>query len=104
MTAPSPGQDVTVLLAELEAAREKALPGEWTEADVHAANRDDAALIVAAVNSLPALTAALRAALDLADEYEELAGHAYDRPDWRARLVADRIRAAIATALGDPDR
>lgn len=74
--------DVLALLDQLDQAREKATPGPWTSdeyglisgpdapADVDhwiasGIAPDDQAAIVAAVNALPALTAALRAALDL---------------------------------------
>ena len=67
----------------------------------------DAALIVAAVNALPALTAAVRAAADLADELD---GHVMPRSfhpagthsDGASSAYADaavRLRAALSAAL-----
>jgi isoaspartyl peptidase/L-asparaginase-like protein (Ntn-hydrolase superfamily) len=61
----------------------------------------DAALIVAAVNALPQLTAAIRAVLELADLFDE---------NWEVVLVdhdddcvGAAIRAAIAAALAPAD-
>lgn len=108
---------VAELLDELDAAREKVLairhdyPSLPTlvqkAADVDLAWSDgagvlwvetedsaDAALIVAAVNALPRLTAALRAVLDLADEL--------DRVD-ELFTVADRLRTTVAAALTPED-
>jgi hypothetical protein len=73
------------LLDELDAARDKATYGWNRLGGTHdrtvinyvgehvcdTAREVDAALIVAAVNALPKLTAALRAALDLAEQYEQ---------------------------------
>jgi hypothetical protein len=81
--------DLLALLDELDAAREKSTPGPWvhnptngihtpigscvatTHRHENAERRADAAAIVAAVNNLPKLTAALRAALDLAAQCEQ---------------------------------
>jgi hypothetical protein len=64
----------------------------------------DAALIVAAVNSLPKHTAALRAVLDLLDEVDSEA--AKDQAEGvtstylaGANMFAHRIRAAVAEVL-----
>ena len=71
-------------LDELDAAREKATPGPWRKGALQYVYAEgpgspvvadevgsaDAALIVAAVNAVPALTSALRAVADLADEWE----------------------------------
>lgn len=54
---------------------------------------EDAKLIAAAVNALPQLTTALRAVLDLADQWSGLG----------AAVAADEIRTAITTAIYDPE-
>ena len=84
MSETTTGQDVRAWLDELDAAREKATAGPWQVDGEHlivdgrrfyliakGVDNADAALIVAAVNALPRLTAAVRAALDLADELDE---------------------------------
>ena len=85
--------EIRVLCGELEEAISKATPGPWqydpSEGDTvwdadeqrpsiialardpYGHCEDDAALIVAAVNALPTLTAAVRAVLDLCDEADE---------------------------------
>jgi hypothetical protein len=111
------------LLDHLDAAYASASPGPWQydpsegdtvwDADVDrpsiiALTRDpyghceaDAALIVAAVNALPKLTAALRAVLDLADELDGLVDD--ETVDETARIAhawtRDRLRKAITAAL-----
>lgn len=88
MTAP---EGVAARLAELAALHAAATPGPWgtpvaptwihrAEALGHVGtteHAEDAALIVAAVNALPDLIAAVRAVADLADELE----------DWRANAI-----------------
>lgn len=54
------------------------------------ARPEDAALIVAAVNNLPRLTAIVRGLTDLADELETDASLGFDNTD-----AADRIRAVL---------
>lgn len=63
----------------------------------------DATLIVAAVNALPELIAALRAVLEIAAEYETWAKDPdIDETDRRDYLIAaGRIRAAAEGALRD---
>jgi hypothetical protein len=62
--------------------------------------REDAAAIVAAHNHLPALIAAVRAVLALADEQDaELAARGFVL-DGRCILPGDAIRSAVAAALG----
>jgi hypothetical protein len=64
--------------------------------------RSDAALIVAAVNALPRLTAALRAVLELADEYERRGRLNADSSSLDSRvhqMAADRLRDTITAAL-----
>jgi hypothetical protein len=104
--------DLLRLLNELDAAREKATPGPWfvyweSRIDTQGpplckgqvtltrsvAPPVDAALIVAAVNALPKLTAALRAVLVLCEEEDAESEPAYG-PMW----VGD-VRDAIAAAL-----
>lgn len=111
-------------LDELDAAREAATAGSWRQhggdptyviadvnsegdyhdvADTNAYRKpnadEDAALIVAAVNALPALTLALRAVADLADELDagvqELAEEAERTP-----LEDVRRNQLLARALG----
>lgn len=63
------------------------------------ARGEDAALIVAAVNDLPKLTAAIRAVLELADELDkeaELSGED-NLTSGALNFAADRIRAAIGS-------
>lgn len=72
----------------LDVADTAAFHKGWTQENA------DAALIVAAVNHLPHLTAAVRAVLDLADELDEI-----DSIHFRAyEDAADRIRAALSGA------
>jgi len=139
MTAPSP---LTVLCDQLEQLRAEATPGEWTAeqnyidmgvpdnsktlrnangwalGDVYLRlpGEDNAALIVAAVNAVPRLTAAIRAVEALAGEWEargELALLASRAPGtnlgqhWHGMEIAaetksyaDAIRAALATVAG----
>lgn len=102
------------LLDDLDAAREKATPGPWRtggsgivaglEYVASGVRTDpDAALIVAAVNNLPRLTAAIRAVLDLAEQYGGVYDESSDGSDdgWVSgvRQVAADISAAITAAL-----
>jgi len=123
--------DLRALLDGLDAALAKATPGPWAQQngapnfvygdpevgifvcdtghDVLADGQPtaDAALIVAAVNALPALLAAVRAAADLAGELD---GHVMPRSfhpagthsDGASSAYADaavRLRAALSAAL-----
>lgn len=94
----------------LDAARVATTPGPWSvrgtaiEPGVGGTHGSyaDAALVVAAVNALEPLTVALRAALDLADEYDRRRQLDADRSSLNARvhkLAADRIRAAVVAAV-----
>ena len=100
--------DLRKLLDDLDAARERSTTDvPWRQdsgygEDILTADGDqfgatgepaDAALIVAAVNALPKLTAALRAVLDLAE--------AYDRTPDIAGSIPEDIRYVITAAL-DP--
>jgi hypothetical protein len=113
--------DVAAWLDGLEEARKAATPGPWEATGPRAdggayidtrqvrlddgsapwigrAHRQpDAALIVAAVNALPELVAALRGVLALAEEFAQTHGatEAY---------CADRIRAAVAAAHTEEGR
>lgn len=130
--------DVLALLDQLDQAREKATPGEWSvatseraaggayiDADPrpvgcpppwvgHASRVTDAACIVAEHNALPALTAAVRAALVLADKLTDMARNTearvsrLDHGEYRADQLglaigyiraARSIRTAITTTL-----
>ena len=118
--------DLLRLLDELDAAREKATPGEWwsehhdygdewwfggTTGDGQEVinghivtggdSAADAALIVAAVNALPKLTAALRAVLAECDDWAEWANA--DLRSTLARSVVADIRRHIADALTPED-
>jgi hypothetical protein len=115
--------DLTGWLDSLEEARKAATPGPWFAWDrgvgwmialdpggdrvlpegmrTDLARQEDAALIVAAVNALPELVAALRGVLALADE------STFDVREWGepgspysngARHAFDRIRAVVAAA------
>jgi hypothetical protein len=112
---------LTTLLDQLDELRAKATPGPWSEAPwsdtvvlpatwaaeavlpedrgpfaaIYATSDADAALIVAAVNAVPQLTAAVRAVLELANDYD-------DGSEWGAALFrGDVIRSAIRAAIGD---
>ena len=130
--------DLRKLLDDLDAAREKATPGEWgcywddhigsgverlpsggftvdhfvtlvADEDYRADTDnktnptwpgEDAALIVAAVNNLPKLTAAVRAVLDVADEWEAT-GDRTGSPMLQRGPVVRVLRGVLADAL-DP--
>ena len=63
----------------------------------------DAALIVAAVNTAPALVAALRAALDLADTWDRIARDVTVDSDREVITGgADALRTVITAALDTP--
>lgn len=101
---------MTEWLDELKEIRNAGTPGGWENAGryrilvegilvARAERTVDAALIVAAVNSLPKLTRALQTVLDLADTWERHA-HAFDEleepeaaRELRQRAVA--LRAAV---------
>jgi hypothetical protein len=96
-------------LTELEGLREAARNsppwrdwphGVWTLGGLAQVARTaypaDAALIVAAVNALPDLIAAVRCVLEVADE---LGGWGDTAPSAEQVWAADRIRAAVASAL-----
>jgi hypothetical protein len=92
------------------------ISGDWLgetcriEGDPHHATSDaDAALIVAAVNALPGLTAALRAVLALADEWRYKGEYGWgpwqagEGPEIEGAVLDDashRLRAAVCAALG----
>jgi hypothetical protein len=106
--------DPRELLDQLDALHAAGTPGPWQydaevadvvwdsdpdypQITVRCAVDADAALIVAAVNAAPQLTAALRAVLDLADELERERGSVQGNV---ARLfAANGIRDAITAAL-----
>jgi hypothetical protein len=121
--------DLTALLDELDAAREKATPGEWVTdergwidadlrtvigpGDVECMSHcyggisriegdnlaDDAALIVAAVNNLPKLTAALRAVLELAADYDD--GSEWGTWPHPGHKIRDRILATLSALASE---
>lgn len=109
------------LLDQLDQAHAAATPGPWRRNSqpgvIFGDGRDkpmpiaagytrpDAALIVAAVNHLPQLTAAIRAVLDFADELDGLVGD--ETVDEVSRVAhgwtRNRLRAVVSSALaGDP--
>jgi hypothetical protein len=110
--------DLLALLDQLDAAREKATPGEWREGAAHpyvyaespgcpvvadCYGPANLALIVAAVNALPILTAALRAVAELAEELQRESdadrdsAEDFDRgASWGHDDAAVRIRAVLA--------
>ena len=110
MTAPSPRPDVLAVLDQLDALREAATPGPWEAAGPSAAGIEgaeglfvataampsDAALIVAAVNALPRLTAVARAVHALAERHERSAAH--------RRRLAERWMEAGRHQLADAFR
>jgi hypothetical protein len=119
MTAGAPA--LTALLDELDRLRAAATPGEWVERGrsqepyvgsgrkpgeygyvCTPKNPADAALIVAAVNAVPRLTAAVRAALALADELDWLVNdETVDEPARVAHAwTRDRLRKRLTAALG----
>jgi hypothetical protein len=106
--------DLSRLLDELEQARAKAVPGTWETAAeqrqvifhagsdrwvAEASDMGDAALIVAAVNAVPTLVAALRrveATLQAAQEWvrdELITDNGF--AEQCARAVIDDVRAAL---------
>lgn len=123
--------DPAELLDQLDAARENAAVGSLRVGEHYGIHlyagenpvgttlrASDAALIVAAVNALPALIAAVRAAADLADENRGRAkaarSLASSAPDAHARSyfnsIADiaeqteaRLHTALAAALPEGD-
>jgi len=102
-------QTAAEMLDQLDALRAAGTPGSWgidegTLRHIDAEDQDglaetldaaDAALIVAAVNALPQLTAAIRAVLDLALDFDGDSAHW--GPEWGQ--AADRIREAVSEAL-----
>jgi hypothetical protein len=120
MTAPAPA--LTALLDGLDRLRAAASEGPWTvEADGYGVDclvtrpgpggpglvaaaiskTADAALIVAAVNAAPRLTAAVRATLALADELTTEAEHSGPAKGAAYRIAADRLRTTITAAFVD---
>lgn len=123
--------DLTVLLDQLDAARAKATPGEWEQhggdpsyvigavghedgeyldvADTAAFRKGsaqeaaDAACIVAAVNALPRLTAALRAVLALHVPWYEINGVRHDHTVTATCADFDRCDGDAEHECDDPD-
>ena len=110
MTTP-----ITELCDQLDQLRAAATPGTWSVSEdaiggtdivtsdevyvsdeMGAISKVDAALIVAAVNVLPQLTAALRAVEALAEEY----GAEADAVMLSAQYTARELRTALATVAG----
>ena len=88
MSVPTDPTSITALCDQLDQLRAAATDAPWTELPVDAQERwleeEDEALIVAAVNALPRLTAALRAVEALADDWEEDAkSYEYSAAHWR---------------------
>jgi hypothetical protein len=104
--------DLGKLLDDLDAARAKATPGEWeldedsiSPLDLYTSDAD-AALIVAAVNALPRLTAALRAVEVLAEGWRYKGEFGWgpwqsgEGPDIEGQIldeVASKIRAVLTS-------
>ncbi len=119
MTAPTPQPDVLAVLDQLDAlhAAARAERRHWRPWAIESdciegpdelgtmASDADAALIVAAVNRLPELTAALRAVHALAEEWRYKGEYGWgpwqagDGPDIEGQILdaaADRLSAALA--------
>ena len=122
MTAPS----LLTLCDQLEQLRAKATPGEWRQVSwwlnaldagktvttgcVQAMNHHDATLIVACVNAVPDLIAAIRAVEALIPGWEESAAwretpasdvEAYEpHVAYAIRVMVADVRAALATVGG----
>lgn len=122
MSVPTDPTSITALCDQLDQLRATAMPGPWglerdrtggydlTRPDgdfladpLGALSEDDAALIVAAVNAVPRLTAALRAVEALADEWDNFYGgpgeFGLGREKGLSQSAAD-LRAALAAGAG----